>query len=187
MAETDTDLLSYRRTLKMVLGNVCIVICSHVYKIHTCPLKTLWKIFSNIRKKNLWHKKFQSLSIFVCVYTSARVCVCACVCVSHKNKHGHLRKGGKCISHVLARPSRTWWSSPPSVPQASETLSLMSSKPSTEAAKLRTRLSHHSLTQFAARIPRNGDRQSDCARWQNTFNNILAKTKCWSNAILVLI
>ena len=131
MAETDTDLLSYRHTLKMVLGNVCIVVCSHVYKIHTCPLKTLWKIFSNIRKKNLWHKKFQSLSIFVSAFTRVHVCV------SHKDKHGRLRKGGKCISHVLARPSRTWWNSPPSVPQPSETLPLMSSKPSTEAAKLK--------------------------------------------------
>ena len=94
MTETDTDLLSCRHSLKTVLGSVCIVICSHVYKIHTCPLKTLWKIFPNIRKRSFaW--KVSGLE-HICV--RLHECTCAGVGVSHKNKHGRLREGGKCTA-----------------------------------------------------------------------------------------
>lgn len=112
MTETDTDLLSYRHTLKMVLGIFALSYVHMSIKFIPTHLKHSGRYFL-LCGKNLLHEKFRCLSIFVCMYMSAHVhAVCVCGRVP-QNKHGHLREGGTCTSHVLARTSRTWWSSPP--------------------------------------------------------------------------
>ena len=132
--------------------------------------------------KNLLLEKFRCLRVFVCVYMRAHV---HAVCVRvPKNKHGRLREGGTRTSHILARTSRMWRSSPP---RAHRPLWSQHHWCHQNQAQKRPGLeADFRITELSARIPgfpQDRDTQSDCAHLKNMFNNISAKTKCWSNAI----
>lgn len=110
MTERGTDLLSCRHTLKVVLGMFALSYVHISIKFIPAHLKHSGRYFLTCGK-NLFHENFRCLRVFVCVYIRAHV---HAVCVRvPKNKHGRLREGGTRTSHVLARTSRMWPSSPP--------------------------------------------------------------------------